>query len=170
MNFARIWCITNPTPARRVTPPWNVYMAKFDPGSEGYPVWQTGLPALAGHPTYHVNVIKLKTEIIWTGGLPPLSGLPHLPGVPNLHINRPLFSQFRPRHILQAIACCLFINYACICTWMHVNKTTFERNSSLGSHHVVWKGKQTKKVSWKSGSVKYCWRIEVHYGLGENGE
>ena len=23
---------TNPTPARRVTPPWNVYMAKFDPG------------------------------------------------------------------------------------------------------------------------------------------
>ena len=46
----------NPTPARRVTPPWNVYMAKFDPGSEGYPVWQTGLSALAGHPTYHVNV------------------------------------------------------------------------------------------------------------------
>ena len=26
----------------------------------GYPVWQSGLPALAGHPTYHVNVIKLK--------------------------------------------------------------------------------------------------------------
>ena len=22
MNFARIWCITNPIPARRVTPPW----------------------------------------------------------------------------------------------------------------------------------------------------
>ena len=33
--FARIGCITNPTPARRVTPPWNVYMAKFDPGWEG---------------------------------------------------------------------------------------------------------------------------------------
>ena len=50
-----IWCITNPTPARRVTPPWtcwNVYMAKFDPGRESYPVWQTGLPALAGHPTH----------------------------------------------------------------------------------------------------------------------
>ena len=31
---------------------------------------------------YHVNVIKLKWEIIWTGGLPHLSGLPHLPGVP----------------------------------------------------------------------------------------
>ena len=90
MNFVRIWCITNPTPARRVTPPWNVYMAKFDPGWEGYPVWQTGLPALAGHPTYHVNAIKLKWEIIWTGGLPHLSGLPHLPGVPHLHVNRPL--------------------------------------------------------------------------------
>ena len=93
MNFARIWCITNPTPARRVTPPWNVYMEKFDPGWEGNRV--TGLPALAGHPPpptppYHVNVInKLKWEIIWTVGLPHLSELPHLPGVPHLHVNRP---------------------------------------------------------------------------------
>ena len=77
-------CITNPTPARRVTPPRNVYMAKFDPGWEGYLIWQTGLPALAGHLTYHVDVIKLKWENIWTGGLL------HLPGVPHLHVNRPL--------------------------------------------------------------------------------
>ena len=77
-----IWCITNPTPARRVTPLWNVYVAKFDSGWEGYPVWQTGLAALAGHPTYHVNVIKLKWEDIWTGGLPHLSRLPHLTGRP----------------------------------------------------------------------------------------
>ena len=62
--FARIWYITNPTATSRVTPPWSVYMAKFDPGWEGYPVWQTGLPALAGHPIYHVNVIKLKWKII----------------------------------------------------------------------------------------------------------
>ena len=52
-------------------PTLNVYMAKFDPGWEGYPVWQTGLPALAGHLTFHVNVIKLKWEIIimdmWVG-------------------------------------------------------------------------------------------------------
>ena len=74
--------IANPTSARWVTPPWNVYMAKFDPGWEGYPVWQTGIPTLEGHPTYHVNVIKLKWEIIWTGGLPHLSGLPHLPWGP----------------------------------------------------------------------------------------
>ena len=74
----------------KVTPPWNVYIAKFDPGWEGYPVWQTGLSALAGHPTYHVNVTKLKWAIIWTGGLPHLSGLPHLPGVSHLHVNRPL--------------------------------------------------------------------------------
>ena len=32
-----------------------------------------------GQPTYHVNVIKLKWEIIWKGELPHLSGLPHLP-------------------------------------------------------------------------------------------
>ena len=31
MNFARIWCITNPTAARRVSPPWIVYMAKLTP-------------------------------------------------------------------------------------------------------------------------------------------
>ena len=75
--FSRIWCITNPTPSRWVTPPWNVYMAKFDPGWGGYLVWQTGLLALAGQPTYHVSVFKLKWEIIWTGGLP------------HLHVNRP---------------------------------------------------------------------------------
>ena len=55
--------------ARRVTPP--------------YPVWQTGLPALAGHPTYNVNVINLKRKTIWTGGLP------HLPRVRHLNVNRP---------------------------------------------------------------------------------
>ena len=32
---------------------------------------------------------------------------------------------------------CLFINYAYICTWMHVHKMTFERNGSLGYHHVA---------------------------------
>ena len=36
---------------------------------------------MAGHPTYHVNVI---IEIIWTGGLPLLSGLPRLAG-PSFH-------------------------------------------------------------------------------------
>ena len=45
-----------------------------DPGWEGYPVWQTGLPTLASHPIYHVNVIKLKWEIIWTGWYPALAG------------------------------------------------------------------------------------------------
>ena len=39
--------------------------------------------------TYHVKVIKLKSEIIWTGGWPYLSRLPHLTGAPHLLINRP---------------------------------------------------------------------------------
>ena len=44
-----------------------------------------------GHPTYHANVIKLKIwEIIWTGRFPYLSGLTLLPGVPHLHVNRPV--------------------------------------------------------------------------------
>ena len=44
-NFARIWCITNRTPAGRVTPPWNVYMAKFDLDER-----VTGLADLCGSP------------------------------------------------------------------------------------------------------------------------
>ena len=63
MGSVSIWYITKPTPARRVTPPWNDYMAKF-------------------HATNRIIVIKLKWEIIWTGGLP------HLPGVSHLHVNR----------------------------------------------------------------------------------
>ena len=70
--IVREFDVSNQTPARGVTPAWNVYMAKFDPGWEG-----------------RVNVIKLKWEIIWIGGLPHLSGLPHLPGFPHLHVNRP---------------------------------------------------------------------------------
>ena len=84
-------------PCQAGYPTFNVYMAKFDPGWEGYPVWQTGLPALAGNPTYHVNVIKLKWEIIWTGGLP------HLPGVPHLHVNRPLMEQVQKQHQFQRL-------------------------------------------------------------------
>ena len=45
-------------------------------GRVNYPVWQTGLPTLAGHPTYHVTMIKLKWEIKWTGGLPYPPGVP----------------------------------------------------------------------------------------------
>ena len=50
----------NATPARQVTSPWHVYMANCHPGWQDYPTWQTGKPAQAGHPTYHVNVIKIK--------------------------------------------------------------------------------------------------------------
>ena len=67
----------NATPARRVTSPLDVYMVNCHPG------WQ-------GYPTYHVNVIKIKGEIIWKGGLPHLGRLPQLPGVPHLHVNSPL--------------------------------------------------------------------------------
>ena len=35
----------NATPARRVTPPWDVYMPNCHPGWPGYPTWQTRQPA-----------------------------------------------------------------------------------------------------------------------------
>ena len=65
--------------ARLVTPPWDVYMTNCHPGWQGYPTWQTGQPTLAGYPTYHVNVVKIKWEIIWKGRLPHLGRLPHPP-------------------------------------------------------------------------------------------
>ena len=46
------------------------------------------------HSSYHVNVINIKQEIIWTGGLRHQGGLPHLPLVPHLHVNRPLKNFF----------------------------------------------------------------------------
>ena len=57
---------------------------------------QVGQATCGGSPTYHVNVIKLKWEIIWAGGLPHLSGLLHLPGVPHLVVNRPLVVLVHP--------------------------------------------------------------------------
>ena len=56
-----------------------------------------------------------------------------------------------PQSVLKEI--CPFRNYANICIWMHVHRTTFERNSSLGYHHLVWSGK-TKHSSWK-GLLSY---------------
>ena len=73
----RFWAFSHERdPARRVNPPWDVYMADRVtlPGRSDNP---------PSHPTYHVNVIKIKYEIIGKGGLP------HLPGVPHLHVNRP---------------------------------------------------------------------------------
>ena len=56
----RYFCNMNASPARRVTPPWDIYMAN-------------------AHPTYHVNVIEIKQEILKMGGLPHLGGLRGVP-------------------------------------------------------------------------------------------
>ena len=69
-------------PGWRVPLPLDVYMANCHPGWQGYPTWQTGQPTLAGYPTYHVNVVKIKWEIIWKGGLPHQGGYLTHPGSP----------------------------------------------------------------------------------------
>ena len=63
-------------------------------------------------PCITTNVIKLKWEIMWTGGLPHLSRLPHLPKVPHLHVNRPLI----PRIRLQQLQSCYRKLRACTVT------------------------------------------------------
>ena len=57
---------------------------------------------LYGHPAEHVNVMTLKWEIIWTGGLPHLNGLPYLPGVPHLYVNRTLGSTRSHRDLAKS--------------------------------------------------------------------
>ena len=74
-------------------------VSRFRPRLGGYPtsnrlrgkIWPRlrWLPGSANRAT-RPGVIKLKWEIIWTGGLPQLSWLPHLTGVPHLKVNRPL--------------------------------------------------------------------------------
>ena len=85
----------NGVPARRVTLPWDVYMTNCHPGWQGYPTWQTGQPAQAGHPSHlsckrdqdklrnymdrRVTPLRRATSPTWGTH-----------GVPNLHVNRPL--------------------------------------------------------------------------------
>ena len=58
-------------------------------GRWGNPLrWGNPPVKIIPHPTHHLNVIKLKREIVWTGGLPYLNRLPHLPRAPHLHVNR----------------------------------------------------------------------------------
>ena len=55
-------------------------------------------------------MIKLKWEIIWTGGLSHLSGLPHLPWVPHLYVNRPLVGC-----VVYWLECQAAVNRPCFC-------------------------------------------------------
>lgn len=65
----RIWreFDADSTPAGLVTPPWNVYTTKFDPGWEDYPVWSGG----SIHMWCKRDQITI-WEITWIGGLPQL--------------------------------------------------------------------------------------------------
>ena len=102
-----------------------------DPSSKGYPVWQTGLLALACHPTYHVNVIKLKWDIIWIGGLPHLRGLPHLPRVPPSPCKQALISPIQTTWYspgnLPFVFSLIMHTYTrgCMCVRRHLKETVF---------------------------------------------
>ena len=58
---------------------------------------------------------------------------------PFLKLCNCMFCFLNSHHVMfsREFAFCLFINYAHIGTWMHVHMTKFEKNSSLGYHHVV---------------------------------
>ena len=49
---------------------------------------QMGEVICGGSP--HLSCNRDQMKVIWKEGLPHQSQLPHLPGVPHLHVNRPL--------------------------------------------------------------------------------
>ena len=106
------------------------------PWLEGYPVWKTGLPALAGHSTYHVPWVPedifsygywwfvyfilgiLRTDL-WSQGTHHVNvmkskleiiwayGLPHLPGVPHPHVKQALNLLPFCQSLCRPRRCCL---------------------------------------------------------------
>ena len=75
-------------PARRVSPPLNVYVAKFDLGREG-----TGLAdqatRLGGSPHQSCKRYQIKMRDYTDRRVTLPKRVPYLPGVPHLHVNRP---------------------------------------------------------------------------------
>ena len=94
-----------------------------------------------GHPTYHVNVIKLIWEIMWT------AGLPHLPGVPHLHVKRPYKST--NRYNLQvnwawpALELTNFIRSWKVSYWFKCTKLRAFTNANLNDSSLSYKNNLT---------------------------
>ena len=57
----------------------------------------------------------------------------------------------------------LFINYAHICKWMQMHRTTFWKRQFYGVPYVVWKRKQHKQARKKSTPPQYT--LFVHHIL-----
>ena len=62
-----------------------------------------------------------RDQVIWTGGLPYLSELPHLPGVPHLHVNRPLNWLFT---VIWLIVLALITNVVYVSCPFNLEETT----------------------------------------------
>ena len=102
---------------------------------------------VAGHPTYHVDVIKLKCEIIWTGGLSLLGGLPHLPGVPYLHVNRPLDINGRKLNQVQAFFSTKGGIYRAVTKGLYRGFIRLPATWLFGYFHKKEMKNQTKRIS-----------------------
>ena len=100
--------------------------------------------------------MKLKWEIIKTGGLPHLSRLPHLPGVPLPHvmpenfpeINR-YFAFFVMRHDWQTAN-----NAFSILGFFFRGKTKITETIFQGHTKIVLTSKQTKKIAFNYHAKK----------------
>lgn len=58
-----------------------------------------------------------------------------------------LFSQFRARDVLKGIS---FLSFYKLCIHMHVDRTTFKRNGSLG-YYITWSEMEKQNIKAKLG-------------------
>ena len=116
---------------------------------------------VAGHPTYHVDVIKLKCEIIWTGGLSLLGGLPHLPGVPYLHVNRPLDINGRKLNQVQAFFSAKGGIYRAVTKGLYRGFIRLPATWLFGYFHKKEMKNQTKRISWQFHSPPATCEIQA---------
>ena len=61
----------------------------------------------------------------------------------------------------REFAFCLFINYAYVCTWMHVYKTTFEKKKTVLWGSVTWSVMENKTYKLKTSIIAELSRVHV---------
>ena len=83
-----------------------------------------------------------------------LNELNELPDLFGLYV---LFSQFKPRDVLKGI---FILSFRKLYMHKHVNKKTFERNSSLGEHHIARDEKNKTYKLKRSIFIKTDWPIK----------
>ena len=61
----------------------------------------------------------------------------------------------------REFAFCLLVNYAYVCTWMHVYETTFEKKKTFLWGSVTWSVMENKTYKLKTSIIAELSRVHV---------